>query len=158
MVLCVFIERETHNFILKFRELFPWRETALRAHGMKSDENQFFCQIYATFWGKKMHILIHRYFSLLLKGLEEFSQPGAITDSPFNDIQYNTHLIQHACQMCWLFYLGGAWQWQAGSLFLKIWHVSNIPIFTILIEKFSNSMKYNMAHTWCNMFAECAGL
>ena len=29
-----FIERETWNFILKLREIFPWRETVFRAHGM----------------------------------------------------------------------------------------------------------------------------
>ena len=40
-----FTERETQNFIPKFREIFPWRETVLRAHGMKSDEKMFFCQI-----------------------------------------------------------------------------------------------------------------
>ena len=28
-----FIERETRNFILKFRESFPWKKTVLRAHG-----------------------------------------------------------------------------------------------------------------------------
>ena len=53
VVLCVFIERETHKFILKFRKIFPWRKTVLRAHGMKSDENQFFCQIYVFFCKKK---------------------------------------------------------------------------------------------------------
>ena len=42
-----FIERETRIFILKFREIFQWRETVLRAHGIKSDEKLFFCQIYA---------------------------------------------------------------------------------------------------------------
>ena len=40
-----FIEGETHNFIVKFGEIFPWRETRLNAHGMKSDEKLFFCQI-----------------------------------------------------------------------------------------------------------------
>ena len=30
------IEIETLSFILKFMEIFPWRETVLRAHGMKS--------------------------------------------------------------------------------------------------------------------------
>ena len=65
-----FIERETQNFILKFREIFPWRETVLRAHGMKSDEKPFFCQIYAIFWGKMVHVVIDRYFSLFLKGSE----------------------------------------------------------------------------------------
>ena len=42
-----FIERKTQNFILKFREIFLLLETVLRAHGMKSDENLFFCQIHA---------------------------------------------------------------------------------------------------------------
>ena len=40
------IEKETHTFILKLTEIFPWRETVLRAHGIKSDEKPFFCQIY----------------------------------------------------------------------------------------------------------------
>ena len=44
--MCV-VERETQNFILKFREIFLWRETVLRAQGMKSDEMPFFCPIYA---------------------------------------------------------------------------------------------------------------
>ena len=37
----MFIEREAWNFIPKFREIFPWRETVLRAQGMKSDEKTF---------------------------------------------------------------------------------------------------------------------
>ena len=44
-----FIERETRNFVLKFREIFPWGEAVLRTHGMKSDEKPFFCQTYAIF-------------------------------------------------------------------------------------------------------------
>ena len=40
-----FIERETQNFILRFREIFLWRKSVLMAHGMKSDENPFFRQI-----------------------------------------------------------------------------------------------------------------
>ena len=36
-----FIERETQNFILKFREIFLWRETVLSPHGMKSVEKPF---------------------------------------------------------------------------------------------------------------------
>ena len=47
-----FIEKESQNFILKSREIFPWRETVLRAHGMKSDKKLFFCRIYAIFWEK----------------------------------------------------------------------------------------------------------
>ena len=88
-----YIERDTHNLILKFREIFPWRETVLRAHGMKSDEKLFFCQIYAFlsyfilfylfinylfFLRKMVHVVIDRYFPLYLKGL------NAVTDSPFN--------------------------------------------------------------------------
>ena len=41
-----FIVRETQNFILKLREIFPWRETVFRAHIVKSEEKLFFCQIY----------------------------------------------------------------------------------------------------------------
>ena len=69
-----FIERETQNFKLKFREIFLWRETILRAHGMKSDEKPIFCQIYATVRGKTvgLYVVIDRYFSLFLKGLKIF--------------------------------------------------------------------------------------
>ena len=42
-----FIERERSNFILKIKGDFPWRETVLRAHRMKSDEKSFFSQICA---------------------------------------------------------------------------------------------------------------
>ena len=41
-----FTEKEAHNFILKFRKIFPWREAVLRAHGIKADEKPFFSQIY----------------------------------------------------------------------------------------------------------------
>ena len=37
-----FIEGEARNVILRFRKIFLWRETVLRAHGMKSDEKPFF--------------------------------------------------------------------------------------------------------------------
>ena len=40
---------KTTTIILKFKEIFPWRETVLRDHGMKSDEKPFFCQIDAIF-------------------------------------------------------------------------------------------------------------
>ena len=42
-----FIKREMQIFILKFREILPWREIVLRAHRMKFDEKLFFCQIHA---------------------------------------------------------------------------------------------------------------
>ena len=57
MVFMSFIERETHNFILEFMEIFPWRETVLRAPRMESGEN---------------HFVIHKYFSLFLKSLKIF--------------------------------------------------------------------------------------
>ena len=44
-----FIKRETRNCILKFREIFQWRATVLRVHGMKFDEKPFFCQVYVIF-------------------------------------------------------------------------------------------------------------
>ena len=44
-----FIERETRNIILKIRDIFTWRETVLKAHGVKSDKKLFFCQIYGIF-------------------------------------------------------------------------------------------------------------
>ena len=37
-----FIERETPNFIPKFREIFSWRETVFRVHRMKFKFMQFF--------------------------------------------------------------------------------------------------------------------
>ena len=79
MVLCVFIDRETHNFILKFREIFHEEKQCSE----KSDENQVFCQICAILGGGKLHFVIHRYFSLFLKGFEDIFLPDAITDSPF---------------------------------------------------------------------------
>ena len=47
--LYMFYGKRNTNFILKFREIFLWRETVLSAHGMESDKNLFFCQIYAIF-------------------------------------------------------------------------------------------------------------
>ena len=44
-----FTERESRNFILKFRDILPWKETVFRAHGIKSDEKAFSCQIYTMF-------------------------------------------------------------------------------------------------------------
>ena len=79
-----FIERETQNFIHKFREIFLWRETVLRAQGMKSDEKLFFCQIYAICWEKIVHVLIDMYFFFISERFEDLSYPEAITDSPFN--------------------------------------------------------------------------
>ena len=79
-----FIEREAQNFILKSGEIFLWRETVLKVHVMKSDEKLFFCQMYVIVWGKMVHVVIDRYFSLFLKGLKIFLNQRLITDSPFN--------------------------------------------------------------------------
>ena len=51
-----FIERKTHNFILKFSEIFLWREAVLRVHGMKSDEKLFYVKI-MRFFEKKWYML-----------------------------------------------------------------------------------------------------
>ena len=51
-----FIEREARNCIIQFREIFPWRETVLMAHRMKSDEKPFLCQIDASY-EKKWYML-----------------------------------------------------------------------------------------------------
>ena len=68
-----FIERKTQNFILRFREIFLWLETVLRAHGIKSDEKLFLCQIYAIFWENVENVVIDRYFSLFLKSFKDCS-------------------------------------------------------------------------------------
>ena len=70
-----FVEGEIPNFILKFMEIFLWRETVFSAQAMKSDEKPFFCQIYAIFLRKMIHVVIDRYFSLFLKGLMIFLNP-----------------------------------------------------------------------------------
>ena len=64
-----FIERETQNFILKFRENFLWRETVVKTHGMKSDKSHFyvkFMQLCGTCGDWQVFVLIPEEF-------EEFS-------------------------------------------------------------------------------------
>ena len=68
-----FIERETQNFYLKFREIFLWRETLLRAYRIRFNEKPFFCQIYAIFWGKIVHVVIDRYFVFISERFKDFS-------------------------------------------------------------------------------------
>ena len=63
------IERETENFILKFREIFLWRETVLRAHGMKSDEKPFLC----NFLRKNGTCCDWQVFSFISERFEDFS-------------------------------------------------------------------------------------
>ena len=65
------MERETHNLILKFREI-SHEEKLLRADGMKSDEKHFFCQIYASF-EKNCTFCDSQVFFKFLKGFKDFS-------------------------------------------------------------------------------------
>ena len=85
------MERETQNFILKFREIFLWRETVLSAHGMKPDKKPFFCQIYGIFKENMVHVVIEGYLSLFLKGLKIFLNPRLSLIVPVSFI--NTHII-----------------------------------------------------------------
>ena len=71
-----FIERETQNVILKFRDIFLWRETVLKAHGKKSDEKLFFCQIYAIVWWKMVHVVIDSIFLYFWKVWRFFLTQG----------------------------------------------------------------------------------
>ena len=60
-VLCVLL-KEKHE---TFREIFPRRETVLRAHRIKSDEKPFLCDIFFFFFlrgGAMVHIVTDRYF------------------------------------------------------------------------------------------------
>ena len=70
-----FIKRETRNFILKFREIFPWRQTVLRIHGMKSDKKPFFLSDLCDILERNGTFVIERYFSLFMKGLRIFLNP-----------------------------------------------------------------------------------
>ena len=72
-VFMCFVERETQNFILKLREIFTWRETVPRAHGVKSDGKTVLLSNLCNFLRYMKHVVIDRYFSLFLKGFEEFS-------------------------------------------------------------------------------------
>ena len=69
-----FIEKETHNFILKFGGSFPIERNSAWGR-MKSEEKPFFCKIYVIFWQKMVHVVIDRYFSWFVKGFEIFLSP-----------------------------------------------------------------------------------
>ena len=66
-----FIQKETKKFPLKFREIFPLKETVLRAHKMKSDEKPSFCQICVIFLDKMVHVVIDR-FNFISIGFDGF--------------------------------------------------------------------------------------
>ena len=65
-------ERETQNLIQKFRS-FPWREAGFRAYRMKSDEKSFYVKFMRFFVEKMVQFVINRYFSIFLKGFDDFS-------------------------------------------------------------------------------------
>ena len=60
MCMCL-IEGETRNFILKFRKIFRWTETVLKAHRMKSDKKATFLSNSCNILRKMVHVVIERY-------------------------------------------------------------------------------------------------
>ena len=52
-----FSERETQNFILKFREIFLRRKTELSAHRMKSVMKSCFSDKFMQFFEEKRYML-----------------------------------------------------------------------------------------------------
>ena len=58
LIVCMFCKQINTLFYLKFREIFLYRRTVLRLHGMKSAEKLFFFQIYP---------MIDKYISLYLR-------------------------------------------------------------------------------------------
>ena len=67
-----FMEKETWNVILKFGDIFPWRDSA---QGQRNEIwwKAVFCQIYVRFFEKKRYVVIETYFSLFLKGFGDIS-------------------------------------------------------------------------------------
>ena len=71
-LLCVLLKEKTENLTIKFKEIFPWTETMLMAHRIKSDKKPF--SVKSMYFLRKMvHVVIERYFPLYLKGFEDFS-------------------------------------------------------------------------------------
>ena len=69
MVLCVFIERETHNFILKFREIFLGKETLLREVWWRSVFLLNSCDVSR----KKLVFCDSKVFVFISEGFEDIS-------------------------------------------------------------------------------------
>ena len=67
-----FTEREAQNFKVKFREIFPWRQTVLRAHRMNLMKSCFSVK-FMRLLGETGTSCDWQVFSLFLKGFEEFS-------------------------------------------------------------------------------------
>ena len=67
-----FVERETQNFIKKFREIFSWRETVLGLTEWNLIKSWFPVKSMRFFWEKMVHVVIDRYFSSYLMGFEDF--------------------------------------------------------------------------------------
>ena len=75
-----------------------------RVYRMKCEEKPFFCQIYAIVWGKMVHVVIDRYFSLFVKGLKIFLNPRLSPIIPlsahYESIIFNwpvSHSARHQC-------------------------------------------------------------
>ena len=81
----MFYLKRKRNFIPGKFSYGLWRETALSAHGMKSDEKPFYVKFMRFFEEKR--------YMLWLTGILyfwkfwNFSQPEAITDSPLNNVR-----------------------------------------------------------------------
>ena len=67
-----FIKRETRNVILKFREIFPCRETVLRVQRMKSDEKPFLSNSCDFFEKKMVHVVIDSSIFFFSEGFRRF--------------------------------------------------------------------------------------
>ena len=76
MILCVLLKEKHEALILKFREYFPWRETVLRAHGMKSDEKPCFFIYFSLFLKKGLEIFLNPKLSLIVPLSQTIDQKG----------------------------------------------------------------------------------
>ena len=129
-----FIERETQTVILKFRGIFLWRETMVKAHGMKSDKKPFLCQIYAIVWWKIVYVVMDRYFSLFVKGLKIFLNSMLlliVVNCMFSFHQYLPTKHFSFLKFVWIIRKSWAWRTWAFSWYQNLWEVS----FSLEIRK-----------------------
>ena len=68
-----FFEKETENFILKFKGNFPMERKSAQGPQDESDGKPFLCQKLWFLKEKLAHVVIDTYFSLFLKCFEDFS-------------------------------------------------------------------------------------
>ena len=84
------------EFIQKLREVFQWRETALRTHGTKSYEKLFFCQNYVIF-EKNGTCCDWKVFFLISKVIWRFFLSLTV---PLIQVKYISNHIAFAMQFC----------------------------------------------------------